>query len=172
VAQSSAKSTATPCPPPSGLIDAIFEDAQQKGQQSQRHVADFVEEQHAALGLADPTRHAAPPRRSEGPSSQPKSSASIGAPGSAAQLTATNGLLARRLAWCSRRAKTSLPLPVSPMTPALAAGNCVVLKPAAQTPVSILALMEIIGDLLPPGVPNVPNVVNGFGLEAGKTRRR
>ena len=51
------------------------------------------------------------------------------------------------------------------LAPALAAGNCVVLKPAEQTPASILVLMEIIGDLLPPGV---VNVVNGFGLEAGK----
>ena len=51
------------------------------------------------------------------------------------------------------------------LAPALAAGNCVVLKPAEQTPASILMLMELIGDLLPPGV---VNVVNGFGLEAGK----
>ena len=51
------------------------------------------------------------------------------------------------------------------LPPALAAGNCVVLKPAEQTPVSILVLMELIQDLLPPGV---LNVVNGFGLEAGK----
>jgi aldehyde dehydrogenase len=51
------------------------------------------------------------------------------------------------------------------LAPALAAGNCVVLKPAEQTPASIMVLMEIIGDLLPPGV---LNVVNGFGLEAGK----
>lgn len=51
------------------------------------------------------------------------------------------------------------------LAPALAAGNCVVLKPAEQTPVSILYLMEIIGDILPAGV---LNVVNGFGLEAGK----
>ncbi len=51
------------------------------------------------------------------------------------------------------------------LAPALAAGNCVVLKPAEQTPVSILVLMEVIGDLLPPGV---LNVVNGFGVEAGK----
>ncbi len=51
------------------------------------------------------------------------------------------------------------------LAPALAAGNCVVLKPAEQTPLSILVLMELIGDLLPPGV---LNVVNGFGLEAGK----
>ncbi len=51
------------------------------------------------------------------------------------------------------------------LAPALAAGNCVVLKPAEQTPGSILVLMELIGDLLPPGV---LNVVNGFGLEAGK----
>ncbi len=51
------------------------------------------------------------------------------------------------------------------LAPALAAGNCVVLKPAEQTPASILVLMELIGDLLPPGV---INVVNGFGLEAGK----
>src|SRR5215469_364908 len=51
------------------------------------------------------------------------------------------------------------------LAPALAAGNCVVLKPAEQTPVSILAALELIGDLLPPGV---LNVVNGFGVEAGK----
>ena len=51
------------------------------------------------------------------------------------------------------------------LAPALAAGNCVVLKPAEQTPVSILVWMEIVGDLLPPGV---LNIVNGFGLEAGK----
>ncbi|MYS85704.1 aldehyde dehydrogenase [Embleya scabrispora] len=51
------------------------------------------------------------------------------------------------------------------LAPALAAGNCVVLKPAEQTPVSILVLIELIADLLPPGV---VNVVNGFGFEAGK----
>ena len=51
------------------------------------------------------------------------------------------------------------------VAPALAAGNCVVLKPAEQTPASMLVLMELIGDLLPPGV---LNIVNGFGLEAGK----
>src|SRR5215218_9180439 len=51
------------------------------------------------------------------------------------------------------------------LAPALAAGNCVVLKPAEQTPASIILVMELIGDLLPPGV---VNVVNGFGLEAGK----
>ena len=51
------------------------------------------------------------------------------------------------------------------MAPALAAGNCVVLKPAEQTPVSILVLLELVQDLLPAGV---LNVVNGFGLEAGK----
>jgi aldehyde dehydrogenase len=51
------------------------------------------------------------------------------------------------------------------LAPALAAGNCVVLKPAEQTPMSILYLMELIGDLLPAGV---LNIVNGFGVEAGK----
>ncbi|CCG07981.1 aldehyde dehydrogenase [Pararhodospirillum photometricum] len=51
------------------------------------------------------------------------------------------------------------------LAPALAAGNCVVLKPAEQTPISILVFMELIADLLPPGV---INIVNGFGLEAGK----
>lgn len=51
------------------------------------------------------------------------------------------------------------------LAPALAAGNCVVLKPAEQTPMGILVLMDLIGDLLPPGV---LNVVNGFGVEAGK----
>jgi aldehyde dehydrogenase len=51
------------------------------------------------------------------------------------------------------------------LAPALAAGNCVVLKPAEQTPWSILKLAELIGDLLPAGV---LNIVNGFGAEAGK----
>jgi aldehyde dehydrogenase len=51
------------------------------------------------------------------------------------------------------------------VAPALAAGNCVVLKPAEQTPVSMLIVMELIQDLLPAGV---LNIVNGFGLEAGK----
>ena len=51
------------------------------------------------------------------------------------------------------------------LAPALAAGNCSVLKPAEQTPASIMVMMELIGDLLPPGV---VNVVSGFGLEAGK----
>jgi aldehyde dehydrogenase len=51
------------------------------------------------------------------------------------------------------------------LAPALAAGNCVVIKPAEQTPVSLLFLMELIADLLPPGV---VNIVNGFGVEAGK----
>ncbi|WP_304526056.1 aldehyde dehydrogenase family protein [Halomonas sp. I5-271120] len=51
------------------------------------------------------------------------------------------------------------------LAPALAAGNCVVLKPAEQTPASILKVMELIHDLLPPGV---VNVVNGYGAEAGQ----
>jgi aldehyde dehydrogenase len=51
------------------------------------------------------------------------------------------------------------------IAPALAAGCCVVVKPAEQTPTSIMCLMELIGDLLPPGV---LNIVTGFGPEAGK----
>ena len=51
------------------------------------------------------------------------------------------------------------------VAPALAAGNCVVLKPAEQTPVSILVLVELIEDLLPAGI---LNIVNGFGTEAGQ----
>ncbi|MEM7192330.1 MAG: aldehyde dehydrogenase [Pseudomonadota bacterium] len=51
------------------------------------------------------------------------------------------------------------------LAPALGAGNCVVLKPAEQTPMSIMVLMDVIGDLIPAGV---LNVVNGFGVEAGK----
>lgn len=50
------------------------------------------------------------------------------------------------------------------LAPALAAGNCVVLKPAEQTPVTILLFAELVADLLPPGV---LNIVNGFGVEAG-----
>ena len=52
------------------------------------------------------------------------------------------------------------------LAPALAAGNCVVLKPAESTPISIMVLMEIIGDLVPAGV---INVINGFGAELGRT---
>jgi aldehyde dehydrogenase len=51
------------------------------------------------------------------------------------------------------------------LAPALAAGNCIILKPAEQTPVSIMVLAELIADILPPGV---LNIVNGFGIEAGK----
>jgi aldehyde dehydrogenase len=50
------------------------------------------------------------------------------------------------------------------LAPAIGAGNCVVLKPAESTPISILILVELIADLLPPGV---LNVVNGYGREAG-----
>ncbi len=51
------------------------------------------------------------------------------------------------------------------IAPAIAAGNCIVLKPAEQTPTSIMVLIELIQDILPKGV---LNVVNGFGVEAGK----
>jgi aldehyde dehydrogenase len=51
------------------------------------------------------------------------------------------------------------------LAPALAAGNCVVLKPAEQTPATILLFAELVGALLPRGV---LNIVNGFGVEAGK----
>ena len=51
------------------------------------------------------------------------------------------------------------------LAPALAAGNCIILKPAEQTPWSILKFIELVGDLLPPGV---LNIVNGFGKEAGE----
>jgi len=50
------------------------------------------------------------------------------------------------------------------LAPAIGAGNCIVLKPAESTPISILILAELIADLLPPGV---LNIVNGFGREAG-----
>lgn len=55
------------------------------------------------------------------------------------------------------------------LAPALAAGNCVVLKPAEQTPLSISVLFELIGDLLPPGV---VNIVHGYGKEAGDALAR
>ena len=51
------------------------------------------------------------------------------------------------------------------LAPALAAGNCVVLKPAEQTPASIMVFLDLVADLIPAGV---LNVVNGFGIEAGK----
>jgi aldehyde dehydrogenase len=47
----------------------------------------------------------------------------------------------------------------------ISCGNTVVLKPAESTPISILVLMELIGDILPPGV---VNIVNGFGAELGR----
>jgi len=50
------------------------------------------------------------------------------------------------------------------LAPALAAGNCVVLKPAESTPIGVMLVMDLIADLLPPGV---VNIVNGFGREAG-----
>ena len=51
------------------------------------------------------------------------------------------------------------------LAPALAAGNCVVLKPAEQTPTSVLVMLEMVADLLPPGV---INVLNGYGEEVGQ----
>lgn len=51
------------------------------------------------------------------------------------------------------------------IAPALAAGNCTIVKPAEQTPASLLFVMDLIADILPPGV---LNVVNGYGVEAGK----
>ena len=50
------------------------------------------------------------------------------------------------------------------MAPALACGNCVVIKPASDTPLSLSMLMDLIADVLPPGV---LNVVNGHGSEVG-----
>ena len=50
------------------------------------------------------------------------------------------------------------------IAPALAAGNCIVLKPAEQTPTSLLVLIELIEDLLPAGI---LNIVNGYGEEVG-----
>ena len=50
------------------------------------------------------------------------------------------------------------------LAPAIGAGNCVVLKPAESTPVSIMVMAELIADLLPPGV---LNIVNGYGREVG-----
>ncbi|MEZ4450415.1 MAG: aldehyde dehydrogenase family protein [Nannocystaceae bacterium] len=55
------------------------------------------------------------------------------------------------------------------LAPALAAGNCVVLKPAEQTPATILRWAQLVGHLLPPGV---LNIINGFGVEAGKPLAR
>ena len=55
------------------------------------------------------------------------------------------------------------------LAPAIAAGNCVVLKPAEQTPAAIMVLAELVADLLPPGV---LNVVNGYGAEVGSALAR
>ena len=89
--------------------------------------------------------------------------------GSAAELDATTtsyhlkeplGVVAQIIPW-------NFPLLMAAwkLAPALAAGNAVILKPAEQTPSTILLWAELIGDLLPPGV---LNIVNGFGVEAGK----
>ena len=89
--------------------------------------------------------------------------------GSAAELDATTvcyhfheplGVVGQIIPW-------NFPLLIAgwKLAPALAAGNCVVLKPAEQTPTSILVMMEIIGDLLPPGT---VNILNGYGEEIGQ----
>ncbi|MBU2525654.1 MAG: aldehyde dehydrogenase [Bacteroidetes bacterium] len=70
------------------------------------------------------------------------------------------GVVAQIIPWNFPLLMLSWKLP-----PALAAGNCVILKPAEQTPASAMFLMEKIGELFPPGV---INVINGFGPEAGK----
>ena len=70
------------------------------------------------------------------------------------------GVVGQIIPWNFQLLMASWKLP-----PALAAGCCVVMKPAEQTPASIMVLMELIGDLLPPGV---VNIVNGFGKEAGE----
>ena len=71
-----------------------------------------------------------------------------------------------RWAWWARSSRGfSAADGVWKLAPALAAGNCIVLKPAEQTPMSIMVLMDILGDIIPPGV---VYVVNGFGVEAGK----
>ncbi|WP_278265700.1 aldehyde dehydrogenase family protein [Nocardia sp. AG03] len=69
------------------------------------------------------------------------------------------GVVGLILPWTS-----PLLLAAGKLAPALAAGNCVVVKPAEQTPASLLLIVELVADLLPPGV---LNVVNGFGAEAG-----
>ncbi|MEZ4891725.1 MAG: aldehyde dehydrogenase family protein [Saprospiraceae bacterium] len=70
------------------------------------------------------------------------------------------GVVAQIIPW-----NFPLPWPPGKSLPALAAGNCVVIKPAEQTPVGILVWAEMIQHLLPPGA---LNIVNGFGIEAGK----
>ena len=69
------------------------------------------------------------------------------------------GVIAQIIPW-----NFSLLMAAWKLAPALAAGNCVVMKPAEQTPAAIMVLAEIIGDLLPPGV---LNILNGYGAEAG-----
>jgi aldehyde dehydrogenase len=70
------------------------------------------------------------------------------------------GVIAQIIPW-----NFPLLMAVWKLAPALAAGNCVVLKPAENTPISIMILMELIGDIIPAGV---VNVVNGFGSELGR----
>ncbi len=70
------------------------------------------------------------------------------------------GVIAQIIPW-----NFPLLMAVWKLAPALAAGNTVVLKPAESTPTSIMVLMELIGDIIPPGV---INVVNGFGSELGR----
>ena len=72
-----------------------------------------------------------------------------------------------RSAWSAQIIPWNFPILMASwkLAPALAAGNCVVLKPAEQTPMSIMVMMDLVGDLLPAGV---LNVINGFGVEAGK----
>ena len=76
-----------------------------------------------------------------------------------------------RSAWSARSFPWNFPILMATwkLAPALAAGNCVVLKPAEQTPLGILVVMELIADILPPGV---VNVVNGSASRPASRWRR
>ena len=76
-------------------------------------------------------------------------------------------IIMNQLVWLGKIIPWNFPILMAAwkIAPALAAGNCIVLKPAEQTPVSILVLIELIEDLLPAGI---LNVVNGYGPDVGE----
>ena len=108
-------STARLCRRPTGRTAPLLQHVQQLRLQRERHLADLVEEERAAVGLleAGPARRAAAPVNA--PCAWPNSSLSSRCSGSAAQLTATNGRLGAPASACSARATSPLPVPVSPV---------------------------------------------------------
>ena len=152
--------------------------AGQAGRRLSNKIADRMEENLKVLAAVETIsnckliREQPPSPTSRSPSITSATSRPASAPrkdrSARSMTTRSPTIITSRSAWSGRSSRLSkLPIlmAVWKLAPALAAGNCIVLKPAEQTPMSIMVLMDLVGDLLPPGV---LNVVNGFGVEAGK----